>query len=156
MNGLVREDVFFDFANDFRRKNEKIGTASQFVVDDKLYEEFAQFVSTKELEYETASEEKLEELIEIAKKEGYYEETEADLAHLQEELEPQDLDELQRSRGLISEFLLTEIVSRYHYQDGRIEASLANDTYISSTLDLFQGSDYTGILSGAVDLKKKD
>jgi carboxyl-terminal processing protease len=155
MGSLIREDVFFDFANEFRRRTEKIGAPAEFKLDDSIYQEFSAFVATKELEYETASEEKLKELIDVAKNEGYFEEAETDFEHLKQELEPQDAEELQRSRGLISDYLKTEIVARYHYQDGRIEASLSNDPYIHSSLKIFD-EDYPGILSGTVDMKKKD
>lgn len=156
MGSLIREDVFFDFANDFRRRRESIGSPAAFKIDDSIYRDFSAFVATKELDYETESEEKLQELIEVAKKEGYYEEAETDLEHLKQELEPHDADELERSRDLISEYLMTEIVARYHYQDGRIESSLANDPYIHSSLKVFSGVEYDDILAGDLDLKKKD
>lgn len=156
MGAMFRKDVFFDFANDYHKNHENIGSAATFDVNDKLYDDFIAFVDTKELDYETASEEQLEELIEVVKKEGYYEESKGEIDKLIEELEPDDVDELKRSRQIIAEYLLTEIVARYHYQDGRIEASLANDPYIHSTLKIFGGSDHSGILKGAIDLKEKE
>ena len=155
MGGMFREDVFFDFANDYRKRHESIPVAAKFEVDDQLYKEFTDYVDSKELDYETASEEQLEELIEIVKKEGYYEESKVELGKLLEELEPNDVDELNRSRDLIGEYLLTEIVARYYYQNGRIEASLASDPYIHSTLTVFDG-EYGSILDGSIDLKQKD
>ena len=48
----------------------------------------------------------------------------------------------------IIELLNSEIVSRYYYQSGRIENTLASDPYIKASEKIFSNGDYNKILKG--------
>jgi carboxyl-terminal processing protease len=148
VGGLYQEDIFFDFATDYRTKNAELADPATFTISDALYAEFVNYVNTHEFDYETESMDKLDELIETAKKERYYEHTKEQIEALRKELSPDRSEELVRFRTDIEEVLKNEIVSRYHFQTGRAKASLNTDPYIIKALEVLNGGTYSTILAG--------
>ena len=148
VGGLYQEDIFFDFATDYRAKNAELADPATFAISDALYAEFVNYVNAHEFDYETESMDKLNELIETAKKERYYEHTKAQIEALRKELSPDRSEELVRFRADIEEVLKNEIVSRYHFQTGRAKASLSTDPYILKGLEVLNGGTYSTILAG--------
>jgi carboxyl-terminal processing protease len=148
VGGLYQEDIFFDFATDYRTKNAELADPATFAISDALYTEFVNYVNTHEFDYETESMDKLDELIETAKKERYYEHTKEQIEALRKELSPDRSEELVRFRSDIEEVLKNEIVSRYHFQTGRAKASLNTDPYIIKALEVLNGGTYSSILAG--------
>ena len=148
VGGLYQEDIFFDFATKYRKEHADLEDAATFRIDDALYGEFVAYVNTHEFDYDTESMKKLDELIETAKKERYYEHTQPQIEALRKELSPDRSEELVRFRTDIEEVLKNEIVSRYHFQTGRAKASLATDPYILKGLEVLNNGSYGTILTG--------
>lgn len=148
VGGLFEEDLFFDFATEYRRKHAEIGPAEDMVVDDALYQAFLDFVQDKHFEYDTESLELFKNLKETAGRERYLEHAEAEFKALEARLVPDRMAELQRFREDISEVLLNEIVSRYHFQTGRAKAALKRDPYLKEAIRVLTDGGYTGVLAG--------
>lgn len=128
---LIQDNIIFDFATQFANSNTTIPAPDVFEIDDKLYEEFHQFLLGKSFTYESGSEQGLKKLIETAKKEKYYNHAKPEFEALEKSLRL-DLDEdLGNFRADISNLLVDEIVTRYYYQKGAIIAALKNDPEIS-------------------------
>ena len=70
---LIVKNLIFDFATEYRLKHEKIADAKSFELTDKEYEEFVAFLSDKDYEYETESEELLSKLEKAAIEDKYLE-----------------------------------------------------------------------------------
>lgn len=148
VGGLHVEDVFFDFATRYRMKHADIGPAGSFRVDDRIFQEFLDFVNGREFDYETESMEALEELVEKARKERYYEHVKDRVEALRKELAPDRGEDILRFRKDIEEVLLNEIVSRYHFQTGRAIAAMANDPYVRKAVEVLNGPAYQEVLAG--------
>jgi carboxyl-terminal processing protease len=148
VGGLFAEDIFFDFANHFRDRNEDIGPAADFRISEELYAEFLNFARQRHFEYETETMLRLKELKETARKERYYEDVEAALADLQLRLDPDLAEELVRFRSDIEPVLLNELVARYHYQTGRAKAAMHDDPFIREAVRVLSNGSYTRILAG--------
>jgi carboxyl-terminal processing protease len=69
---LVVNNIIFDFCNEFAAKHESILPPHQFKFSDADYEQFVDFAKNRNFEYQTITEEVLQELKEIAQNEKYF------------------------------------------------------------------------------------
>ncbi len=148
VGGLFAEDVFFDFATQYRIKHPDIGPAEEFTITEPLYQEFLDFVNGRAFEYDTESMDALENLVEQSRKERYYEHVKDRIEALRKELTPDRDEDLMRFRKDIEEVLLNEVVSRYHFQTGRARAAMGTDAYIRTAREVLNGQQYQEVLAG--------
>ncbi len=152
VGSLLSKQLIFDFATEFVLNNASIDVPGEFQITDDLYEGFVKFLTDKDYEYETNTEKELIELIELAEEE--YAEFKMDLEELQKKLQSYKEDDIQKYKSQISELILSELMARYYYQEGRIVASLADDVVLEEAISvLHDSSRYNGILSGKIDAK---
>jgi carboxyl-terminal processing protease len=126
----------FDFATQYYWSHPEIRNLSDFVFTDRDYAGFAEMLESRNFSYKTVTQSSLNELIENAKKEKYYDlhrdlftQLEKDLSHSLS----QDLD-IFRSEitGLIEE----EIIGRYFYEEGAISWGLRKDEQLKKALEI--------------------
>ena len=55
----MNKRLIFDFATDFRYKNESIDIVEKFEITDEIYSDFISFLLDKDYEYSTATEDAL-------------------------------------------------------------------------------------------------
>jgi len=146
---LLSKRLIFDFATDYRFSHDTIKNANNFLFTDEEFEDFKTFLAGKEYEYSTQTEDKVEELKEVAKEEFYYDEIANEYDALILKLEINKKDDLNKFKPKIKEILTSEIASRYYYQKGRIIANLQFDKHIKEAIELLNNnSKYNSILSG--------
>ena len=146
---LLSKRLIFDFATDYRFSHETIPNANNFLFTDEEFEDFKTFLSGKEYEYSTETEDKVEQLKEVAEEELYYEEIANEYDALILKLEINKKDDLNKFKPEIKEILTSEIASRYYYQKGRIIANLQFDKYVKEAIELLNNnSKYNSILAG--------
>ncbi len=133
---LVIEDFIFDFATQFYYENDTIDLPQNYVLSDKTYNDFKQFVLDKDFEYKTYSSETINGLIETTKEEGFYDDFQKEIDLLKEKLAPNKERDLNKFKEQIKELLTNEIVSRYYYQKGRVKVTLKNDPFIQESLKI--------------------
>lgn len=134
---LYRQFMIFDYATYFFRKHEQIPPAGQFQITDEIYADFEAFLQQREFAYTTESERLLERVRQVTKDELYFESIADEYLALKSGLLSHKDQDLQVFRQEIEPLLRAEIASRYHYQRGRVEASLAGDPEILAALSLF-------------------
>ncbi|MDC3114818.1 S41 family peptidase [Bacteroidota bacterium] len=145
---LYRERLFFDYATEFRLKNENILSAKDFKITDEKFLDFKNFLSDKEYEYETDTEKAYKKLKKVAKDENYFESMRNDFDLLVTKIDDAKSDDLEKNKDFIKEILANEIVSRYYYQKGRIQSSLNYDKDILQAFTVLGDSTkYKQILS---------
>ena len=145
---LFRERLFFDYATEFRLKNENILSAKDFKITDEMFLDFKNFLSDKEYEYETDTEKAYKKLKKVAKDENYFESMKNDFDLLVNKIDDAKSDDLQKNKDFIREILANEIVSRYYYQKGRIQSSLNYDKDVLQAISVISDStNYKQILS---------
>ncbi len=145
---LFRERLFFDYATEFRLKNENILSAKDFKITDEMFLDFKNFLSDKEYEYETDTEKAYKKLKKVAKDENYFESMKNDFDLLVNKIDDAKSDDLEKNKDFIKEILANEIVSRYYYQKGRIQSSLNYDKDILQAITVLSDSTkYQQILS---------
>ncbi len=146
---LIRERLIFDYATEYRFANDSIDEAIDFLFSDKDFEDFERFLSDKEYEYTTQTEEKIRELKRVAEEELYYTEISDEYNELIMKLEEKKKDDLNKFKDEIKAIIASEIVSRYYYQKGRIIANLKYDDDIKAAINILKNNNkYNSILNG--------
>lgn len=146
---LFAQDLIFDYATEYRMNNETIADARSFKVTDDMYNDFLVFLKDKEYKYTTSTMKEFENLKKVAAKEKYSEGAQAEFDALMKKLSPDKTEDLKRFKDEIIWFLENEIISRYYYEDGRIEMSLVNDPFIIEAKKVLDDKTrYENILKG--------
>ena len=110
------------------------------------------FLSDKEYEYNTETEDLAQKLKEIAQEELYYESISEEYNALMTKLAVNKNDDLNKFKSEIIELLTGEIASRYYYQKGRIIVNLKFDEDVKEAIQiLLNQQEYNKILAGALD-----
>ena len=149
-SALVNEGVIFEFANQYVAEHPTLPAPKEFAITDELYEAFVAFANTQDYTYRTAADRELAKLREVVAEESYAELLAEDLAELDAKLAEQKRQDLLRYRAAISLLLEKEIVTRYYYQDGAIEAGLDSDPDIDAAVGvLLDAERYQGVLEGS-------
>jgi carboxyl-terminal processing protease len=134
--GLLQEYMIFDFVTENYAKIERSEDPLQFQVDDKLYNEFKDWLNKKNFDYTTRIEQSLKMLEDVSREEKYYEGIKNELKELQDRVaHKKDLD-LEKFKDEISDILKQEFVSRKFYREGAIKVSFANDQDVLEAIDL--------------------
>ncbi len=149
LRALIRENMLFDFATKFYHEHDSIPPAIQFAIDDKLYQEFVEFVRQRDFKYETPSDKKLKQLKKQLEKDKFWnEEAEQYVSGLEQFLEKEKKQDIYDEADVIKWQLEQEIVRRYYGQKGAIEAFLEKDIYLDSALVILKDKTrYEKILS---------
>ncbi len=135
---LITKNLFFDYVTIYRSKHDSIATPKEFEVTEEDYEDFVAFLSDKEYDYTTKSEELLTELKEKTQKEKYYDAIKEDLEVIQSKMLHDKKKDLQKYKKEIKEFLKSEIAIRYYYRKGQIETTFADDEVIQEAIELLK------------------
>ena len=142
---LFREHLFFDYATDFRFKNDTI--PENFIFSDDDYKHFELYLSDKEYTYKTKTEQALEKVKNNAIDENYFEALSEDYEKLLLQLAANKGDDLFTNKQDVKEILTGEISSRYFYQQGRIKSSLSFDPELKKAIEVLQNKEeYNSIL----------
>jgi len=140
-SNLVTGSLIFDFATYYNSKTEKIASPEEFVITPEIYTDFIQFVKGQDFKYESKTESELDNLLEVAKREKYYDISKDEFENLKLKLGHNLDQDLEHFKKEISELLADEIVSRYYYQKGAIKAALRDDSDVSKALDILHKPD---------------
>jgi len=145
---LVTRSLIFEFASEFALKNESIADARKFEVTDELYDQFVAWLQDKDYDYTTRVEKTIEDLEKYAEREKYFEDIKDELASLKRSVSHSKEQDLITFKDEIKNALKDEIVSRYHYQEGIIAASLDHDPELLQAMEVLGDMDrYAQILS---------
>ena len=138
---LLEKNLVFDYATEYRMKHATIPPAKEFHLTEVEYNDFIQWLSTKEYDYTTKSEGAMKDLKETAQKEEYWDAIRDDFNRLQSEMNHDKQKDLIKNKDEIRDILEQEIAVRYYYQNGRIEASLKDDDEVKKAIDVLNNAD---------------
>ena len=139
-NSLTEKLLFDDYISDFTNveiKNIKDSIdPSTYVLSEEAYSRFSQFVLDQDVKYTTESYQLLESLKESAVREDRFNENIITFIDLDSIFSANISRDLKKYKDEISFFIENEIISRTHYQSGRIEASLKYDSCVTKALEV--------------------
>jgi carboxyl-terminal processing protease len=146
---LYSKYLIFDYATFYRRLHPQILPADQFEIQDSLFNDFVKFISDKNYEYKTKTEEALEILRKDAEKEKYFSAIKSEYEALKTQMASDKKSDLEKHKDQVRELLKLEIVTRYYYQKGKVAASLKNDKDIAEASRIIGDQPlYSSILAG--------
>jgi carboxyl-terminal processing protease len=138
---LLLKDVIFDFVNDNINYYKKDSLFPEsFELPDTTYSAFMRYALNKKMDYQTESSQQLKEFVKIAKKEKYVEENEKVFKLLDSIFKIDLSKDLKKHNKEIKFFLENEIISRKHFQKGRMEASIKEDPYVKQAIDVLKNA----------------
>ncbi len=138
---LLLKDVIFDFVNDNINYYKKDSLFPEsFELPDTTYSAFMRYALNKKMDYQTESSQQLKEFVKIAKKEKYVEENEKVFKLLDSIFKIDLSKDLKKNNKEIKFFLENEIISRKHFQKGRMEASIKEDPYVKQAIDVLKNA----------------
>ncbi len=143
-------EVAFDYVVDYISKHATIAPAADFRLTDAEYEDFKQRVVAAGFTYDQVSKKQLEELIKIAKFEGYYDDARTEFEALKAKIDHHDVTrDLEQHSDEIRQMLEVDIVSAYYYQAGQVQRGLCNDKMLREALRILNtDGEYQRFLNG--------
>jgi carboxyl-terminal processing protease len=134
---LLSKLIIFDYATVYRTKHPSIAPAKMFKLTDTDFEDFKVYISNKEYDYTTQSEQALEELKKKAEQEKYFDAIKEVYENMKKELAHDKQADIDRTKKEIMELLQEEIAKRYYLQRARYEATFSSDDDIQQALRIF-------------------
>ena len=131
---LISNYVIFDYATHYRAMHPTIAPAREYHLNDQEYEAFINWQNAREYSYVTDSERMLRELRETAEREKYFDHIKSEYESVKRLLTHEKAADLQLNKAEVRELLENEIVSRYYFQNGRIETAFDDDPDILTAL----------------------
>jgi carboxyl-terminal processing protease len=144
---LVLRNLVGDYALKYFTEHEQIAEPENFKITDVDYLDFINFLSDKEYDYQTKTENLIETLSKEIKNGKYDENIHAQVDALKNQIEHDKNKDLQKHKDEISQLIDEEIASKYYYQQGRIRKMLTTDKQLYAAINiLFNQNKYKEIL----------
>ncbi|MDR9458294.1 MAG: S41 family peptidase [Salegentibacter sp.] len=145
-NALLLEDAIFDFATDYYYTH-KLENPEDFRFTENDYKNFRNYLIKIDFNYQTKTEKELEEVLIVAKEEGYEKDIIGNYKDISEGLNQLKKQELQNKKPEIVSLLTDEIIKRYFYKEGLYEHYVEHNPEIMESLAILNNpSRYSGIL----------
>lgn len=144
---LLEKNLIFLYAAQFRRKEKSPASPKEIHLNDQQYQQFIQFVESKNIDFQTETEKKLNALIASAKDDDYYERISTSIEELKKTISNEKKRDLIHFKKEIKDLLESEIAFHYFYQRGRVEQSWSNDVVLQKGINtLSQLEEYQKII----------
>jgi len=144
---LLQNNHIFNWATIYHAKHKEIAAAKDFHLTDKEYDEFMAYLSDKEYDYTTRSEELLKDFEKTADEEKYLEGIKKDFEDLKASVMHDKNKDLVKFKDEIRDLIEEEIVGRYYYRTGRIECGFDHDKELIEAVNVLQDeAKYTALL----------
>jgi carboxyl-terminal processing protease len=137
---LYTKNYFFDYATEYARKHPQLPQIDSFSLTTSEFNDFTKWLENKDYAYKTETEEALDSLIAIARREKYYDGAKAEMSGVQSKLSHDKKQDLIKNQKEVKDLLENEIVSRYYFLRGRIAQSLKNDEDIEKAMGVINDS----------------
>lgn len=133
-------DLLLNYEIDYLAKHPEIASPREFALTDSDYEEFAQRVIDSGFTYDRISEKYLKDLREVARFEGYLDDTRELFDSLEQKLSHNLDRELHydTNKQAIKRMIEADIVTARYFQAGQIEYSLRSDKQFAEALRILQ------------------
>ena len=140
--------AIFDFATDFKLKNETIASADSFTISDEVYAEFTSYLKKRGFTYDLESANILKELKKMIEFEGFTSITKEDIESLEKKLHANLDHSLEHFKKDVKDIIANEIIKRYYGNRGEIIYNLREDRDLQEAFTILKDNErYRKILS---------
>ena len=128
-----------DFLDDYMRRNPNMQVDNKtFSITDADYEAFIEFMSDKDVPYQSRTRDALELLKKTSNEERYDENFIEDLNQIESKLKDQKMDNLRNYRAEIEDLINGDVVLRHNYYEGVVEYNLRSDSAVIKAVELLR------------------
>ena len=146
LEAMVNNLLIFDYATLYYHTHQTIPEPTEFSLSKDDFEEFKSWLQDKSLNYDTELELLLKKLKESTNTEKAST-LQTSIDKLQKMIAAKKVNDLDEYRTLIKKSLEFEIISRYYFESGALQASLSSDEAILRAVELLKNkSSYYKIL----------
>ena len=146
---LYLRNQIFDFATTYYWNHPEINSPELFSLSDKDYYDFKSFLINRNFSYKTYTEESLNELISVAKREKYFDKHKDLFDKLENDLSHSLDQDLTTFRNEITELLEDEIIRRYYYDQGSIASTIKKDEQVNKAMEVLNDKKvYDSVIKG--------
>jgi carboxyl-terminal processing protease len=141
---LIRKNLIFRYSIEYFRKHTEAAPPGEFTFTENDYQDFINYLSGKEYDYQTASEITMRRLVSVAKQEKYYDNAKDVFDTLVTLLKHDKAKDLQLNREELISIICEEISERYYYEEGRFEAMLRRDKQFDEAFSISNDAERYG------------
>ena len=146
---LQAQNLIFDFVSEYVRGHDSIAGPRAFRLPAGVFADFVAFVEARGFDFQTNSERQLDHFAESLTAGQYTEALAPQVAALRDKMAAQKAAGLERHRDEIERLLELEIIRRYYFHRGAVEASFDRDPDLLEALRLLDDpARYQAILAG--------
>ena len=150
-SGRDSTEVMWNWELQYLKKHPTIGPAKTFVISDADFEDFKQAVLKSGFKYDRESKKYLENLVKLAKFEGYYDDAKGEFEALEKKLNHNLAKDLDYNKQTLKKVLTSDLVSAYYYQKGSLENSLQFDKQWKKAVEILKNpAEYKKLLQPVV------
>jgi carboxyl-terminal processing protease len=129
-SALINSGLVFEFASRYCAENPVKPDLKAFRLTDKDFENFLSYVKSQKFSYTTALEDDISKLVEVAKKERYYEQLNREFKELENKVQGSKSADLANYKNEIVSILQEQIGFHYDLYQGQADVSLEHDKTI--------------------------
>lgn len=133
---ISNDDVLVDWGTKYVQKNQTISPIAQFSITDEDFNDFKEMIKSTDFKYDKMSEKRLNDLKEVAKFEGYYDDAKSEFEALEAKLKHNLDHDLDIHKKEIKKLMAQEIIKRYYFQAGSVEESLKDDKDMEKAIEV--------------------
>lgn len=137
---IYANNVLFNYVTDYVKTHPSIAPAEQFRLSDEDYEAFKKYAIQDTFTYSTASEEQLMKMQKTIEKENLMDDAKAEYEALMAKITPSKERDLVKFEAQIRQLIENEIVSRYYFQQGRVQNSFNHDEVLKKGIELLNNT----------------
>lgn len=151
---LANKNLFFDYANQYKKNNKEIKDVRSFQLSDADYAQFVSSLADKDYSYTSKTEQLLADLKTEAESENKLQAVKLDLEDLKTKMLSAKKTDLITHKSEIKRILETQIISRYYYEKGKVEQAFQYDKEVAQAKSIFNNqAQLSSILNGQGNYK---
>lgn len=148
--GRDSTEVMLNWELKYIKNHPTIAPARNFFISDADYEDFKKTVLKSGFKYDRESKRYMENLVKLAKFEGYYNDAKEEFDALEKKLSHNLAKDLDYNKEILKQVLTADLVAVYYYQRGTVENSLKFDKQWKRTVELLRNlEEYRKILTAS-------
>ena len=133
---LYTHGYIFDFGTQYASRHETIAAARNFNLTDSDYNDFVDWMKTRNYSYRSSLEMQLSRLSEEAKTERFYDVLKPSIEEIQQRLGEIRKNDFITFKEQIKSLIEEDIVARYYLERGQVEVSFTHDSEIKKSIEI--------------------
>jgi carboxyl-terminal processing protease len=137
---LINTGLVFEFASRYCAEHSVKPDLKSFRLSDKDFENFLSYAKSQKFSYTSALEDDVSKLVDVAKKERYYDQLSRELKELESSVQASKSNDLTNYKSEIINILQEQIGFHYDLYEGQAEVTLKHDKSIMEATKVLNDS----------------